>query len=106
MPFDPDALDRRDVRTIQALLPLFELFAEKYVRLRRDGLEHVPAGPALWLNPGTGVRKTKPVDWLGLCLLAVFMVTLISGLHALPAARSAPQAAIVPLVLRRSHWPH
>ena len=59
----------------------------------------VPAALALWLNPGTGIRKTKPVDWLGLCLLAVFMVTLISGLHALPTARSAPQAAIVPLAL-------
>ena len=58
-----------------------------------------PAALALWLNPGTGDRKTKPVDWLGLCLLAVFMVTLISGLHALPTARSAPQAAIVPLAL-------
>ena len=58
-----------------------------------------PAALALWLNPGTGDRKTKPVDWLGLCLLAVFMVTLISGLHALPSARSAPQAAIVPLAL-------
>jgi membrane protease YdiL (CAAX protease family) len=58
-----------------------------------------PAALALWLNPGTGDRKTKPVDWLGLCLLAVFMVTLISGLHALPSARSAPQAAIVPLVV-------
>ena len=58
-----------------------------------------PAALALWLNPGTGDRKTKPVDWLGLCLLAVFMVTLISGLHALPTARSAPQAAIVPLAV-------
>ena len=58
-----------------------------------------PAALALWLNPGTGDRKTKPVDWLGLCLLAAFMVTLISGLHALPTARSAPQAAIVPLAV-------
>jgi len=39
------------------------------------------------------------VDWLGLGLLAFFMVMLISGLHALATARSAPQAAIVPLVL-------
>jgi MFS family permease len=59
----------------------------------------LPAGLALWLHPGTGDRQTNRVDWLGLALLAVFMVTLISGLHALPAARSEPAAAIVPLML-------
>jgi DHA2 family multidrug resistance protein-like MFS transporter len=59
----------------------------------------LPAGLALWLHPGTSDRQVKRVDWLGLGLLAVFMVTLISGLHALPTARSEPAAAIVPLVL-------
>jgi MFS family permease len=59
----------------------------------------LPAGLALWLHPGTGDRQTKRVDWLGLGLLAFFMVTLISGLHALPAARSEPAAAIVLPVL-------
>ena len=62
-------------------------------------LAMVPAGLVLWLNPGTGDRRTNPVDWLGLCLLAFFMVTLISGLHALPTARSAPGAAIALLAL-------
>jgi MFS family permease len=59
----------------------------------------LPAGLALWLHPGTSDRQTKRVDWLGLGLLAFFMVTLISGLHALPAARSEPAAAIVLLML-------
>jgi hypothetical protein len=62
-------------------------------------LAMLPAGLALWLHPRTGGRQTNRVDWLGLGLLAVFMVMLISGLHALATARSAPQAAIVPLVL-------
>jgi hypothetical protein len=49
------------------------------------------------------------VDWLGLGLLAFFMVMLISGLHALSTANSAPWAAIVPLVLAAMsfaalHW--
>jgi hypothetical protein len=59
----------------------------------------LPAGLALWLHPGTSDRQTSRVDWLGLSLLAVFMVAFISGLHALPAAGSEPAAAIVPLVL-------
>jgi len=59
----------------------------------------LPAGLALWLHPGTSDRQTKRVDWLGLGLLALFMVTLTSGLHALPAARSEPAPAIVLLVL-------
>src|ERR1700704_4898003 len=58
-----------------------------------------PAGLALWLHPGTADRQTKPVDWLGLGLLAFFMVMLVHGLHALATARSAPLAAIVPLAL-------
>jgi MFS family permease len=62
-------------------------------------LAMLPAGLALWLHPGTADRQTKPVDWLGLALLAFFMVMLVHGLHALATARSAPLAAIVPLVL-------
>ena len=62
-------------------------------------LAMLPAGLALWLHPGTADRQTNPVDWLGLGLLAFFMVMLVHGLHALATARSAPLAAIVPLVL-------
>jgi 1-acyl-sn-glycerol-3-phosphate acyltransferase len=45
--FDPDALDRRDVRLIERLLPVVETVNRRYLRLVTDGLEHVPAGPAL-----------------------------------------------------------
>jgi MFS family permease len=59
----------------------------------------LPAGLALGLRSGRQGRQTNQVDWLGLGLLAFFMAMLISGLHALPTAGSAPLAAIVPLVL-------
>jgi MFS family permease len=39
------------------------------------------------------------MDWMGLGILAVFMVTLISGLQALAHVRANPLAAIIPLVL-------
>jgi predicted MFS family arabinose efflux permease len=62
-------------------------------------LAMLPAAIMLWLHRGTASRQASRMDWLGLGLLAVFMVMLVSGLHALPAVRSAPQAAIVPLVV-------
>jgi hypothetical protein len=39
------------------------------------------------------------MDWVGLGALAIFMVTLISGLQALAHVRINPLAAIVPLAL-------
>jgi 1-acyl-sn-glycerol-3-phosphate acyltransferase len=45
--YDPDALDRRDPGAIRALLPVLRVVNERYLRLRRDGLSHLPAGPAL-----------------------------------------------------------
>jgi hypothetical protein len=62
-------------------------------------LAMLPAAVMLWLHRGTASRQANRMDWVGLGLLAVFMVMLITGLQALAAARSAPQAAIVPLVL-------
>src|SRR5262245_57222777 len=59
----------------------------------------LPAALMLWLYPGTDIRQTKGTDWLGLGLLAWFMVALVSGIHALTGIRSAPLAAVVPLVL-------
>jgi MFS transporter, DHA2 family, multidrug resistance protein len=59
----------------------------------------LPAGLALWLQSGARYRPASRVDWLGLGLLAFFMVTLVHGLHALAGARSDPMAAVVPLVL-------
>ena len=64
-------------------------------------LTMLPAGLALGLGlrPRSGGRQTNQVDWLGLGLLAFFMAMLISGLHALPPAGSAPRTAVVPLAL-------
>src|SRR5271170_6286570 len=59
----------------------------------------LPAGLALWLHPDARDRQTSRVDWLGLGLLAFFMVMLVHGLHALATAGSEPLAAIVPLAL-------
>ena len=62
-------------------------------------LAMLPAGLALGLRLGTEGRQRTPVDWLGLGLLAFFMVMLISGLHALSTIGSAPWATLVPLLL-------
>ena len=56
----------------------------------------VPAAIMLAMRPGPPGRKADTLDWLGVCLLAVFMVSLILGLRALPSIRSLPQATIVP----------
>jgi MFS family permease len=56
----------------------------------------VPAAIMLAMRPGPPGRKADALDWLGVCLLAVFMVSLILGLRALPGIRSLPQATIVP----------
>lgn len=47
MSFDSDALDRRDPRLIARLLPALEQASRAYLRCRADGVEHLPAGPAL-----------------------------------------------------------
>jgi MFS family permease len=62
-------------------------------------LAMVPAALMLSLHPGIRGRQTKAMDWLGLGLLAFFMVMLITGLHALALVRSIPQAAIFRLAL-------
>ena len=59
----------------------------------------VPAALLLLRQAGAGRRRMGSMDWAGLGILAVFMVTLISGLQALAHARSRPLAAIVPLAV-------
>ncbi|MEH2575276.1 DHA2 family multidrug resistance protein-like MFS transporter [Bradyrhizobium sp. AZCC 1577] len=59
----------------------------------------VPAGLMLLRHPGAGGRRAISMDWGGLGLLALFMVTLISGLQALAHVRTNPLSAIVPLAL-------
>jgi MFS family permease len=58
-----------------------------------------PPGLALWLRPPAAAARTDGVDWLGLALLAVFMVALVQGLHGVAHLESAPAAVIIPLVL-------
>jgi MFS family permease len=57
-------------------------------------LAMVPAGVMLAMRPGPPGRRADTLDWLGLCLLALFMVSFILALRALPNVRSSPQAAI------------
>ncbi|KRR17951.1 MFS transporter [Bradyrhizobium retamae] len=59
----------------------------------------VPAALMLLRHPGAQGGRTISMDWMGLGILAVFMVTLISGLQALAHIRVHPQAAMVPLAL-------
>jgi MFS transporter, DHA2 family, multidrug resistance protein len=59
----------------------------------------VPAALLLLRQAGAGSRGAASMDWAGLGILAVFMVTLISGLQSLAHARNNPLAAIVPLAL-------
>ena len=47
MPFDGDALDRRDPRLISALAPLLRPLLRHYFRLRVSGLENLPRTPSL-----------------------------------------------------------
>ncbi len=58
-----------------------------------------PAGLALWLRPPAAAARTDRVDWLGLALLAVFMIALVQGLHGVAHLESAPAAVVIPLVL-------
>jgi len=62
----------------------------------------LPPALILWRHPGTGGRRTRSMDWVGLVVLAVFMITLVSGLHALPKVRSMPLTALAELGWRRS----
>ena len=59
----------------------------------------VPAAAMLLRHPGVGGRRAMSIDWAGLGILAVFMVTLISGLQALAHVRTSALAAILPLAL-------
>jgi MFS family permease len=43
--------------------------------------------------------KSRRADWIGFVLLAVLMVSLVFGLHALPHARTAPLSTVVPFAL-------
>jgi MFS family permease len=59
----------------------------------------VPAALILLLHPGPRGRRTKSMDWVGLVVLASFMVALISGLQALAHVRFSAKSALVALAL-------
>ena len=59
----------------------------------------VLAALMLLRRPGAGGRRAASMDWAGLLGLAIFMVSLISGLQALAHVHSHPLAAIIPLAL-------
>jgi Major Facilitator Superfamily len=59
----------------------------------------LPAALTLWLSSRSEPRRPNPVDWLGLLLLVLFMTMLITGLHALSTAATAPWAAVIPLAV-------
>jgi 1-acyl-sn-glycerol-3-phosphate acyltransferase len=52
--FDPDRLDARDPDLIRTVLPAVRALTRRYLRLEREGLEHVPAGPALLVGNHNG----------------------------------------------------
>ena len=50
-------------------------------------------------TPSAHSAKSRRADWIGFVLLAVLMVSLVFGLHALPHARTAPLSTIIPFAL-------
>jgi MFS family permease len=59
----------------------------------------LPAALTLSLNAGGEGKPARSNDWLGLGLLALFMVALVHGLRATASAASNPLAALAPLGL-------
>ncbi|HKF60285.1 MAG TPA: MFS transporter [Dongiaceae bacterium] len=59
----------------------------------------LPAGLALAAKPGAPGREAGGVDWPGLGLLVLFMVTMVSGLQALARFAQAPWDAILLLLV-------
>jgi DHA2 family multidrug resistance protein-like MFS transporter len=59
----------------------------------------LPAALALWLNSSGAGRQIGRIDWPGLGLLALFMVTLVQGLRAIASAVADPAGAIAPLAV-------
>jgi 1-acyl-sn-glycerol-3-phosphate acyltransferase len=54
VPFDADRLDRRDGSLVAKLLPIADALGRHYFRMRRDGLEHIPTEPALFVGNHNG----------------------------------------------------
>jgi 1-acyl-sn-glycerol-3-phosphate acyltransferase len=53
-PLDADRLDARDPALIAAVLPFARLSNERYFRLRKEGFDSLPTGPALYVGNHNG----------------------------------------------------
>jgi 1-acyl-sn-glycerol-3-phosphate acyltransferase len=53
-PLDADRLDARDPELIAAILPFARLANERYLRLRIEGFDRLPSGPALYVGNHNG----------------------------------------------------
>jgi 1-acyl-sn-glycerol-3-phosphate acyltransferase len=72
MVFDPDRLDARDTEFIRAVMPFAEAFNTHYLQLKRDGLENIPRGPALFVaNHNGGIAGPDMV-----CTMATLLEVL------------------------------
>jgi 1-acyl-sn-glycerol-3-phosphate acyltransferase len=77
----PDALDRRDPAFIRTILPYVEWFNSHYLRVRSEGIENAPRGPAIFVANHNGGIMGPDLS----CTLALLWRTLApeSPLYAL-----------------------
>jgi len=54
LPLDPDRLDARSPELIAEILPFVRAANRRYLKLRVEGLEHVPRAPALYVGNHNG----------------------------------------------------
>ena len=53
-PYDADSLDARSPERVAAILPLARFLNRRYVRLRAEGFDRLPSGPALYVGNHNG----------------------------------------------------
>ena len=90
-----DRLDLRDPRLIRALLPLMHAVNRHYLRLRVEGLENLPKGPALLVaNHNGGIAGPDLI-----CTMATLWEALGPDAPLYALAHDAAMRAIGPLGL-------
>lgn len=53
-PFEPDRLDVRDPALIAGVMPLVRAYMHGYLKMRTEGVEHLGAGPVLYVSNHNG----------------------------------------------------